>query len=66
MIRKCIAKVAISLKSKESLKYANEMKKLFYSNREEVEKYQKQKLSDLLLYAYGHTAYYSRIFDEIG
>lgn len=65
-MRKWIAKTAISIKSRESLVYAQQMKKLFYSDRNKVEAYQKKKLEELLHYAYQHTVYYHRIFDEIG
>ena len=60
-----IAHIAIKVKSKESLNYANVGRNLFFSDITAVKEYQKDQLRKLYLYAYNHTRYYKSIFDEI-
>lgn len=66
MLRNIIAITAINIKSRKSWKSMLKAKNLFYSDRNELLEYQKEAYFKLLRYAYEHTDYYQRIFDEIG
>lgn len=66
MIRKILAVLSISVKSPMSIPYARQGLRLFDGTVDDLNKYQSDKYKELLLYAYQHTAYYHRIFDEIG
>ncbi len=48
------------------LSYVRKAESLFHGTREALEKFQREKFRDLLLYAYHHTAYYRELFDGIG
>lgn len=66
MIRNALAYAAIHLKSHESWKSMEEAKKLYFSSTEDMQVFQKEKYCELLKYAYQHTRYYHKVFDEIG
>jgi len=65
MIRNKIAYGAITLKSPASWKYMKKGELLFHSPREALLQYQDRQYQKLLLYAYEHTKYYRRVFDDI-
>lgn len=66
MLRKGIAFLTINLKDSNSWKYMRNSYSLFNSSRKAIIDYQDKQYQNLLLYAYKHTLYYHRIFDEIG
>lgn len=66
MLRNTIAFGAINAVNHKSWNYMKQGKALFYASRETMLKYQEEQYRKLLLYAYGHTKYWHRIFDEIG
>lgn len=65
MIRNAIAFGAINVASHKSWNYMKKGKTLFFSSRETLLKYQEKQYHELLLYAYSHTEYWHRIFNEI-
>lgn len=65
MIRNKIAYGAIAFKSPASWAYMKEGSMLFRSSRETLLQYQDKRYQQLLLYAYEHTKYYHRVFDDI-
>lgn len=66
MFRKWIANCSINLKSPISIPYARSAKELFEGDREDLLLYQKTAYEQLLRYAYEHTVYYNRVFEQIG
>lgn len=66
LVRRAIAFLAINLKDSESWRYMKQGYKLYNSSRQDIKTYQEIQYQNLLLYAYKHTVYYRRIFDEIG
>lgn len=65
-VHRLIARLAIGLKSKESLEYSSMAQRLFQGERTDLLEYQRKQFDELLLYAYKHVPYYHKIFDEIG
>lgn len=66
MIRNALAWTAIHLKSRGSWASMEKAKKLYFSSPQDMENFQKERHYELLRYAYQHTRYYHKIFDEIG
>lgn len=66
MLRNAIAFGAINAVNRKSWKYMKQGKALFHAPRETMLQYQEDQYRKLLLYAYDHTKYWHRIFDNIG
>lgn len=66
MIHKLMSEVYFITRLSGGLSYIREALSLYKGSREELLEYQDRKYMKLLEYAYAHTAYYRRIFDEIG
>lgn len=66
MIRNVIAQGAILLKIPASWDYMKRGERLFHADREVLLQYQEEQYEKVLIYAYEHTKYYHRVFDEIG
>lgn len=66
ILRKQIARWSIRMKNSHSWQYMNMGYNLFQGSRAELLHYQDNKYQKLLLYAYEHTPYYHKVFDEIG
>lgn len=65
MFRKQIAFLAINLADGESWKYMRKGYDLFHASREQILQYQDYAYQKLLRYAYYHTRYWKKVFDEI-
>ena len=65
-IRKLMAEAYAVTRLPGSLAYLREGLRVYRMPREQMLQYQADKYRRLLRYAYGHTVYYRRVFDEIG
>lgn len=65
-IRRKIASFCIRFYSPESFKYAQKGYRLFHGKQKTLKDYQTDAMESLVLYAYKHTIYYKKVFDNIG
>lgn len=65
-IRSLISLLIISVYSPMSIKHAKLGRELFYKSREDIDKFQKKKLKQMILYSYNHTPYWKKTFEKIG
>lgn len=66
MIRKWMSQAYFATRLPGGLSYMKEADRMYHASREEMMAYQEEKYRKLVEYAYLHTVYYRRVFDEIG
>lgn len=66
MIHRWMAQAYYAVRMPGALSYIREADRLYHGSRETLMAYQEEKYRKLITYAYQHTVYYRRVFDEIG